>query len=145
MNRSTPGLPVHHQLPEFAQTHVHRVGDAIQPSHPLSSPSPPAPSPSQHQSLFQWVNSLHEVAKALEFQLKVVLITSTIGLAYCGHIIRIFFLSCHILYSLDELSTDLMVNIHQICFLVCCEQFTKYIFLNQAQMYITFESFHHQK
>ena len=53
MNRSTPGLPVHHQLPEFTQTHVHRVGDAIQPSHPLSSPSPPAPNPSQHQSLFQ--------------------------------------------------------------------------------------------
>ena len=61
--RSTPGLPVHHQLPEFTQTHVHQVGDAIQPSHPLSSPFPPAPNPSQHQSLFQWVNSLHEVAK----------------------------------------------------------------------------------
>ena len=69
MNCSTPGLPVHHQLPEFTQTHVHRVSDAIQPSHPLSSPSPPAPNPSQHQSLFQWVNSLHEVAKVLEFQL----------------------------------------------------------------------------
>ena len=53
MNHSTPGLPVHHQLPEFTQTHVHQVGDAIQPSHPLSSPSPPAPNPSQHQSLFQ--------------------------------------------------------------------------------------------
>ena len=53
MNCSTPGLPVHHQLPEFTQTHIHRVGDAIQPSHPLSSPSPPAPNPSQHQSLFQ--------------------------------------------------------------------------------------------
>ena len=53
LNRSTPGLPVHHQLPEFTQTHVHRVSDAIQPSHPLSSPSPPAPNPSQHQSLFQ--------------------------------------------------------------------------------------------
>ena len=53
MNRSTPGLPVHHQLPDFTQTHVHRVSDAIQPSHPLSSPSPPAPNPSQHQSLFQ--------------------------------------------------------------------------------------------
>ena len=53
MNRSTPGLPVHHQLLEFTQTHVHRVGDAIQPSHPLLSPSPPAPNPSQHQSLFQ--------------------------------------------------------------------------------------------
>ena len=69
MNRSTPGLPVHHQLPEFTQTHVHRVSDAIQPSHPLSSPSLPAPNPSQHQSLFQWVNSLHEVAKVLECQL----------------------------------------------------------------------------
>ena len=57
MNRITPGLPVHHQLPEFTQTHVHRVDDAIQPSHPLSSPSPLAPNPSQHQSLFQWVNS----------------------------------------------------------------------------------------
>ena len=69
MNRSMPGLPVHHQLPEFTQTHVHGVGDAIQPSHPLSSPFPPAPNSSQHQSLFQWVNSLHEVAKVLEFQL----------------------------------------------------------------------------
>ena len=53
MNSSTPGLPVHHQLPEFTQTHVYRVSDAIQPSHPLSSPSPPVPNPSQHQSLFQ--------------------------------------------------------------------------------------------
>ena len=53
MNRSMPGLPVHHQLPDLTQTHVHRVSDAIQPSHPLSSPSPPAPNPSQHQSLFQ--------------------------------------------------------------------------------------------
>ena len=53
MNRSTPGLPVHHQLPEFTETHIHRVSDAIQPSHALSSPSPPAPNPSQHQSLFQ--------------------------------------------------------------------------------------------
>ena len=69
MNRSTPGLPVHHQLPEFTQTHIHQVSDAIQPSHPLSSPFPPAPNPSQHQSLFQWVNSSHEVAKVLEFQL----------------------------------------------------------------------------
>ena len=69
MNRSTPGLPVHHQLPEFTQTHVHWVRDAIQPSHPLSSPSP-ASSPSQHQSLFQWVNSSHEVAKVLKFQLQ---------------------------------------------------------------------------
>ena len=70
MNCSMPGLPVHHQLPEFTQTHVHWVSDAIQPSHPLSSPSPPARNPSQHQSLFQWVNSSHEVAKVLEFQLQ---------------------------------------------------------------------------
>ena len=70
MNHSTPGLPVHHQLPEFTETHVHRVGDPIQPFHPLSSPSPPAPNPSQHQSLFQRVNASHEVAKVLEFQLQ---------------------------------------------------------------------------
>ena len=67
MNRSTQGLPVYHQLLEFTQTPVHRVGDAIQPSHPLSSPSPPAPNPSQHQGLFQWVNPLHEVAKQRSF------------------------------------------------------------------------------
>ena len=67
---STPGLPVHHQLPEFTQTHVHWVGDAIQPSHPLSSPSPPALSLSKHQGLFKRVSSLHQVAKLLEFQLQ---------------------------------------------------------------------------
>ena len=70
MNRSTPGLPVHHQLPEFTQTHVHRVDDAIQPSHPLSSPSPPAFNLSQHQGLFQRVSSSHQVAKVLDFQLE---------------------------------------------------------------------------
>ena len=69
MNHSTPGLPVHHQLLEFTQTHVQRVSDTIQPSHHLLSPSLPAPNPSQHQGLFQWVNSSHEVAKVLEFQL----------------------------------------------------------------------------
>ena len=70
INHSTPGLPVHQQLLEFTQTHVHQVGDAIQTSHPLSSPSPPAHNPSQHQGLFQWVNSSHQVAKVLEFQLQ---------------------------------------------------------------------------
>ena len=70
MNHSTPGLPVHHQVPEFTQTHILWAGDATQPSHPLSSPSPPAPNPSQHQGLFQWVNSSHEVAKVLELQLQ---------------------------------------------------------------------------
>ena len=69
MDCSTPGLFVHHQLPEFTQTHVHRVSDAIQPSHPLSSPSPPAPNPSQHQSL-PMSNSSPEVAKVLKFQLQ---------------------------------------------------------------------------
>ena len=65
------GLPVHHQLLEFTQTHVHRVSDVIQPSHPLSSPSPPAPNPSQHQGLFQWVNSSYEVAKYCSFSFSV--------------------------------------------------------------------------
>ena len=69
MDCSTPGLPVHHQLLEFTQTHVHRVGDATQPSHPLLSPSP-AFKLSQHQGLFQWVSSSHEVARVLEFQLQ---------------------------------------------------------------------------
>ena len=70
MKCSMPGLYVHQQLLEFTQTHAHRVSDAIQPSHPLSSTSPPAPNPSQHQGLFQLVNSSHEVAKVLEFQLQ---------------------------------------------------------------------------
>ena len=67
---TTPGFSVHHQLWELAQTHVHWVGDAIQPSHPLSSPSPPAINLSQHQGLFKWVSSSHQVAKVLEFQLQ---------------------------------------------------------------------------
>ena len=70
MDYSIPGLPVHHQLPEFTQTHVHWVGDAIQPSHPLSSSSPSAFNLSQHQGLFQLVSSSHKVAKVLEFQLQ---------------------------------------------------------------------------
>ena len=69
VNHSMPGLPVYHQLPESTQTHVHWVSDAIQPSHPLSSPSPPALNLSQHQGLFKWVSPLHQVAKVLEFQL----------------------------------------------------------------------------
>ena len=70
MDCSTPGLPVHHQLPDFTQTHVHRVGDAIQLSHPLLSPSPPTLNLSQHQGLFKWVSSSHQVAKVLEFHLQ---------------------------------------------------------------------------
>ena len=67
---SVPGFLVHHQLPEFAQTHIHHIGDAIQPSHPLSSPSPPTFNLPQHQNLFKWVSSSHQVAKVLEFQLQ---------------------------------------------------------------------------
>ena len=80
MNFSTPGLPVHHQLPGFAQTHVHQLGYAIQPFHPLSSPSPPAPNPSQHQSLLQWVNSSHEVAKVWSFSFNISLSNEHPGL-----------------------------------------------------------------
>ena len=69
MDCSAPGLPAHQQLPKFTWTHVHWVGDAIQPSHPLSSPSPPTFNPSQHQGLFKWVSSSNQVAKVLEFQL----------------------------------------------------------------------------
>ena len=68
MDRSTPGFNVHHQLPELAHTHVHRVGDAIQLSHPLSSPSPPPFNLSQHQGLFRWVTSSHQVAKSFGFR-----------------------------------------------------------------------------
>ena len=70
MNCSTPGLPVHHQLPEFTQTHDRWVGDAIQPSHPLLSPSSPLFSLSQHQGLFKWASSSHQVAKVLELELQ---------------------------------------------------------------------------
>ena len=70
MDCSMPGLPVHHQLPEFTQSHVHCVSDAIQLSHPLSSPCSPALNLSQHQGLFQWVSSSHQVAQVLEFQLQ---------------------------------------------------------------------------
>ena len=70
MDCSTPGFPVHHQFPKLAQIHVHQVGDAIQPSHPLSSPSPPDFNLSQHQGLFQWVSSSHQVARVLEIQLQ---------------------------------------------------------------------------
>ena len=86
MNCSMPSLPVHHKLLEFTQTHTHWVGDAIQPSHPLSSPSPPAPNPSHHQGLSQWVNSSHEVAKVLKFQLQHVLPMNTQDLPSSGWI-----------------------------------------------------------
>ena len=71
MDCSTPGFTVHHQLPEFTQTHVHQASDAIQPSHPLSSPFPPAFNLSQHQGLFKWVSPSHQVAKVLEFSFNI--------------------------------------------------------------------------
>ena len=87
MDCSTPGFPVHHQLPKPTQIHVHRIGDAIQPSHPLSTPSPPAFNLSQHQGLFQWVGSSHQVAEVLEFQLQD---QSFQCLIYIYHIIQAF-------------------------------------------------------
>ena len=78
MNCSMPGLPVHHQLPEFTQTHVHGVSDAIQPSHPLSSPSPPAPNPPSIR-VFSNESTLHEMAKVLEFQLLIFLALLGLG------------------------------------------------------------------
>ena len=80
MNRSTPGFLVHHQLLEFTQTHVHRVGDALQPSHSLSSPSPPAPNPSKHQSLFQWVNFPQRWPKYWSFSFSIIPSKETTGL-----------------------------------------------------------------
>ena len=80
MDCSTPGFPVHHQLPELAQTHAHWVGDAIQPSYPLSSPSPSAFNLSQYQGLFQWVTPSHQVAKGLELQLTISLSNEYSGL-----------------------------------------------------------------
>ena len=70
MDYNTPGFPVHYQLPELAQIYIHRVSDVIQPSHPLSSPSPPAFNPSQHESLFKLVSSSHQLAKVLQLQLQ---------------------------------------------------------------------------
>ena len=90
MNRSTSGLPVHHQLPEFTHTHIHWVGDAIQPSHSLSSPSPPALNLSQDQGLFKWVNPLHQVAKLLAFQLQCQSFQCSIYLLYIYIYIYIF-------------------------------------------------------
>ena len=94
MGHSTPGFPVHHQLPESTQTHVHWVGDAIQPSHPLSSPSPPTLCLFQHQGVFKWVSSSHQVAKVLEFQLqhqsfkwiiRILLLLSRLVMSSCLH------------------------------------------------------------
>ena len=84
MKHSTPGLPVHHHILEFTQTHIFRVSDAIQPSHPLSSPSPLALNPSQHQSLFQWVNSLPEWPKYWSFSFSIIPSKEHQGLIFFG-------------------------------------------------------------
>ena len=121
-----PGLPVHHKLPEFTQTHAHRVGDAIQPTHPLASPSPPAPNPSQHQGLFQWVNSLHEVPKGysssnisstcmINFLLNVISI-SVQALCYFFHT-KLKHTHTHTQVSLDLIS---LFRCHTALLLVCC-------------------------
>ena len=98
MNHSTPGLPVHHQLPEFAQTHVQWVGDAIQPSHPLSSPSSPALNLSQHQGLFLWVSSLHQVTSLTWAMLifPTVLILALVQSSIVGYY-QVFFVESYLL------------------------------------------------
>ena len=84
MDCSTPGFPVHHHLPEFTQTHVHRVGDTIQPSHPLMSPSPPAPNPSQHQGIFQWATLRMRWPKYWSFSFSIIPSKETPGLISFG-------------------------------------------------------------
>ena len=112
MNRRTSGLPVHHQLPESTQLHVHWVGDAIQPSHPLLFPSPPALSLSQHQGLFKWVSSLHHVAKVLECQLVILDIVFTIIVEsfYINHIWFLCFLKPMFLLFIEEIHSPLFIE-----------------------------------
>ena len=117
MNRSTPGLPVHHQLLEFTKTHVHRVSDAIQPSHPLSSPSSPAPNPSQHQSLFQWVNSLHEVAKShskpklyLEGCSKIQMMHSYFSFTFLHHCYFCFVIEIFLYFHMVQFSVTFLIK-----------------------------------
>ena len=131
MNCSMPGLPVHHQLPEFTQTHVHRVSDAIQPSHPLSFPSPPAPNPSQHQSLFQWVNSSNQVAKVLEFQLYISPSNEHPGL------ISFRMDWCDLLAVQGTLKSLLQHHSSKATILQCSSFFTTLIFLPLSHPYIT--------
>ena len=109
MDCSTPDFPVLHHLAELAQTHVHRVGDAIQPSHLLSSPSPPALNLSQHQGLFQWVGSLHQVAKVLELQFQ-----NSPSNEYSGLIsFRIDYLDLLEVQGLSRVFSNIIVQKHQ--------------------------------
>ena len=111
MDCSMPGFPVHHQLLEPAQTHVHWVGDAIQASHPLFSPSPPVFNLSQHQGLFQWVSSLHHVAKVLKFQWQcIVVVIMVITIIVICSICYIFLLCYHVKCFMCTSSTNPYTN-----------------------------------
>ena len=135
----TPGLSVHHQLPESTQTHVHCVGDAIQPSHPLSSPSPPAISLSRHQSLFKWVSSSHQVAKVLEFKLQ----HQSLRWTPRTDALFVFFLSCcicqichipdrHLCYSFVTFQIDTCARITNISVKLFKNSFIVWDFLGAA-------------
>ena len=113
MDYSTPSLPVHHQLPEFTQSQVHWFSDAIQPSHPLSSPSSPTLNLSQHQGLFKWVSSLHQVAKVLEFQLSISYSNEYSGLTS----FRMYWL--HLLAAQGTLKSLLQHQSSKASFLLC--------------------------
>ena len=147
MNRSTPGLPVHHQLLEFTQTHIHQVSDAIQPSHPLSSPSPPAPNPSQHQSLFQWVNSLHEVAKVLlnSFHIHHIAVLTVVVMLYIIFLIILYLEVCA--FGPPSSSSPLLpatnlipLSMHYFCCCFCCFKVSQ---ISEITEYLSFsDSFH---
>ena len=126
MNRGTPGLTVHHQLPESTQTHVHRGSDAIQPSHPLSSPSPPTLNLSQHQGLFKWGSSSHQVARVLKFQLQ-----HQSDVVKFGSRILNFFRMCteNVTYVIDILDHKHQVNFIPIASMNLCYLFYFYFFL----------------
>ena len=126
MDCSTPGFPVHHQLSELIQTHVHWVGDVIQPSKSLSSPSPPAFKLSQHQGLFQWVSSLHQVAKGLEFKLQHQFLPMniqgqfTLGLTGLSSLLskghsRVFFSATVWIHQFFSTQPSLMVQLTHLC------------------------------
>ena len=137
MDCSTPGLPVHRQLPEFAQTRVHRAGDAIQPSHPLSPPSPPAFHLSQHQGLFQWVSYSHQMSKGLELHLQH---------QSFQWIFRVDFLSCFLFISFQLLlyflrilgytENDLSLISHVFCSSANCRR--ENLKIPQTHIYMTF-------
>ena len=108
MDCSIPGFPVYHQLPEFTQAHVHWISDAIQPSHPLSSPSPTALNLSQHQGLFQWVSSSHQVAKVLEFQFQ-----QLTSVSDCSHLYFLSAMHVFLMKLLNSSSQAVLMGCHK--------------------------------